>query len=127
MGAGGLEGGLGSGTARLGSIAARGTGTGRPATPLLAPRKSMTSASRAGGTAGFRSRTGAGVPTEREVSTAMTVVPGNGNSPVQSWYNTHPRLKRSPAAVTSELLACSGAMYAGVPTVVPGLVICTPL
>ncbi len=55
----------------------------------------------------------------------MTVVPGNGSAPVQSWYNTHPRLNKSPGASTSSPRACSGDMYAGVPTAVPGLVMCT--
>jgi hypothetical protein len=83
----------------------------------------MISAFRAGGTVGFWSPGGEGVSTEREVSTAMTVAPGNGNFPVQSWYNTHPRLNRSLEASDLSPRACSGAMYAGVPTVVPGFVI----
>jgi hypothetical protein len=83
----------------------------------------MISASRAGDTVGFWFPGGGGVSTEREVSTAMTVAPGNGNLPVQTWYKTHPRLNRSLEASAVSPRACSGAMYAGVPTVVPGFVI----
>ena len=55
---------------------------------------------RSGGSAGFRSVTGAGVSRKMEESTDRCVSPVNGRPPVASWYSTTPREKTSERGST---------------------------
>ena len=68
------------------------------------------------------SRTGVGSSVSTAASTAITCPPANGFRPVHSRYSTAPRLNRSVRWSTFSPRACSGLMYAGVPTTAPLLV-----
>ncbi len=77
------------------------------------------SASSSGGTAGFRSAGPGGVSVATAISTPVTLGARNGTRPASIWYRTTPRLNRSVRASTRSPRACSGDMYAGVPTTAP--------
>ena len=55
------------------------------------------------------------------------VSPRNGIAPVAISYNTAPNEKRSVRTSSCFPLACSGDMYATVPSAAPGPVSCSPL
>ena len=73
----------------------------------------------ANGTDARRSVTGGGVYTKRFATTACAVDPVNGSSPVSISYSTQPSENKSLRPSRSSPDACSGLMYAGVPTVTP--------
>src|SRR5579883_3564045 len=73
----------------------------------------------ASGTFGFSARTGVGSSVPSAINIAITFGRSNGVLPVQSQYNTAPRLNRSDRASTFSPRACSGDMYAGERTRTP--------
>ena len=60
-------------------------------------------------------------------NTIADVFPENADSPVAISYSTAPNENRSVRASSSSPAACSGDVYAIVPTAVPGLVRCSSL
>src|SRR5262245_24458814 len=79
-------------------------------------------ASRSGGTWGFLSLGGTGAPLRTELKITAVVGPPNGACPVAISYSTAPKLNKSVRGSNSSPRACSGDMYATVPTGVPGVV-----
>ena len=77
-----------------------------------------------GGTSGF-SRTGGGrCSIQNGFEDHRRTFPRNGNVPVAISYSTAPKENRSVRASSSLPRACSGDIYATVPSVAPGLVRC---
>jgi hypothetical protein len=58
---------------------------------------------------------------------SMVVVREYGARPSTAWYSVAPSDHRSDAGVETPVLARSGAMYCGVPTMIPVRVIAPPL
>lgn len=73
-------------------------------------RRRITTASSQTGRSGRRSRIGVGLVEQAAYRTATKLVPGNGGSPVQSEYNTPPRLYKSEAVDAGCPWICSGDM-----------------
>ena len=81
----------------------------------------ITSSSR-GGMSGFKRAAGAGGFSRMALKTTAVVAPRKGTAPVAISYSTAPKLKRSLRTSRVSPRACSGDMYATVPTAVPALV-----
>ena len=81
----------------------------------------ITSSSR-GGISGFKRTAGIGAFSRIALKITAVVAPRNGTAPVAISYSTAPKLKRSLRTSSSSPRACSGDIYATVPTAVPGLV-----
>ncbi len=81
--------------------------------------------SNSAGTARFTLEGGAGWRVSSASNAAIDVAPVNGSVPVAISYSTMPNEKTSARASSSSPRACSGDMYATVPSVVPTVVTCS--
>lgn len=84
----------------------------------------MSTSSNSGATSGRSVRTGAGIAVNTAWVMARAFVPWNGGAPASISYVTTPRDQTSERASTASPAACSGDMYAAVPTVSPAAVSC---
>jgi hypothetical protein len=71
---------------------------------------------------GFKRTAGAGGFSKIALKMTAVVPPRNGTAPVAISYSTDPKLKRSLRTSSISPRACSGDIYATVPTAIPGLV-----
>jgi hypothetical protein len=77
------------------------------------------------GSSGFKRAAGIGARLSSASKITAVLSPRNGSVPVAISYNTVPNEKMSERASSSRARACSGDMYATVPSVLPGLVRCS--
>ncbi len=75
-------------------------------------------------TAGFWADARAGASRAIAMSTSIVVLPVKGSVPVSISCSTTPNAKTSLRASTALPAACSGDMYAGVPSTCPSVVTC---
>ena len=71
------------------------------------------------GTAGLTARSPAGASVAARAITSRLLSPANGRTPASASYSMTPSAHTSAGGPTSRPRACSGAMYAGVPTTDP--------
>ena len=71
------------------------------------------------GVPGITSPRGRGVSSQTRFRTATVLAARNGGRPLAIWYSTLPRLNRSARWSSVSPRACSGAMYIGVPAIMP--------
>ena len=83
--------------------------------------------SSSGGSSGFSLTGAVGTLLRIALKIAADVVPSNGSRPVHISYSTTPKENRSVRASSSSPSACSGLMYATVPSAKPGDVRCSAL
>ena len=85
-------------------------------------RSSAINSASIGGSSGFSCRAGIGSSLATAIKVPIASSAFHGKHPVLSRYSTQPRLNKSARPSTRRVLACSGAMYAGLPTIVPNCV-----